>query len=120
MDNIYRDTVLDHYHNPRNWGALKKPHKSYKRFNPLCGDVVQMDLAISKGKIETIKFSGEGCVLSRAASSMLTEYAKQKQASAILALTPSFMLELTQMHVGPTRLKCILLPLEVLQKCLQA
>lgn len=113
---IYQDVILDHYRNPRNTGTLPNPTKHIKVTNPLCGDVIEIDTNEKNGKIEEIKFSGQGCAISQAAASMITEYAKGKTKDQIQKLNKDFVIEMLGITLSPNRLKCALLSLEGLQK----
>ena len=75
-DQFYREYILDHYKNPRNYGRLEHADVSHEEDNPLCGDVVGMDFRIQDGVIEDIKFHGRGCAISQASASLLTERIK--------------------------------------------
>lgn len=116
MSSLYQDIILDHFKNPRNFGVLPDAGRKVSLYNPLCGDRIEIAVTVANDKILNIKFAGEGCVLSIASASLLTEYAKDKNPKDIQPLTKEFMLSLTGVAVGPTRLKCVLLPLEALQK----
>ncbi len=113
---IYQDIILDHYRNPRNTGSLKKPSNHIKVTNPLCGDIIEMDISEENGLIKDIKFSGQGCAISQASASMITEFAKGKSREEIKKLNSSFILKLLGIQLSPNRLKCALLSLEALQK----
>lgn len=115
---LYKEVILDHYRHPRNFGQLKKPTKSVTLDNPLCGDKIRIDLLLKSDQVEKVKFSGQGCAISQASASMLTEYAKGKSISDLIKLEPSSMLKMLAINLSPTRLKCALLPLEALQQCL--
>ena len=78
LDDLYRQDILDHSQNPRNFGTLEHPEISAEDSNPLCGDKIRMDLRVKDGTIEDVKFTGVGCSISRAAASMLTEEIKGK------------------------------------------
>jgi len=116
--NIYQEVILDHYKYPHNWGALKKPDRHITINNPLCGDKFDMDAIIDKNILKEVTFSGEGCAISTASASMLTDYAKGKKISDLQKLNASFILKLVGIELSPNRLKCALLPLEGLQKLL--
>lgn len=116
--NIYQDLILYHYKNPKNFGKLKKPTKSGVINNPLCGDKLSIDLQIDKEAISDISFSGEGCAISIASASMLTEYVKGKKISDLKKLDMPFILKMLGIELSPNRLKCALLPLEGLHKLL--
>src|SRR5262249_30912884 len=78
LDDFYRQTILDHYQNPRTWGMLEDPDITAQDANPLCGDEIRIDLKIKDDRVEAVRFSGKGCSISRAAASMLTEAVEGK------------------------------------------
>lgn len=112
---LYRDLILDHYRNPRNFGHLDKPDVLVEDHNISCGDKIVMEIKGSD-KIDDIRFSGEGCAISQASASMLTEKAKTLDKKKILALTVDDITTMLGTPLTPSRIKCALLPLEVLQK----
>ena len=112
---IYKDIILDYYRNPRNFGVLPEPDVRAKDSNPLCGDVIEMQLKIKDGKVDDIRFKGKGCAISQASASMLTEIVKGKTLDEIKALGKPDVLELLGIDPGPTRIKCALLGLKVLK-----
>ncbi len=107
--------LLDHYENPRNYGTLENADISYEEGNPSCGDVIRIDIRTREGRIEDIRFSGKGCVISMAATSILTERVKGKPLEEVRAMTKDDMLEALGIQVSPMRLKCALLGLKVLK-----
>src|SRR5260370_7390283 len=72
-DQFYREYILDHYKNPRNFGRLENPDISHEEDNPLCGDVIGMDFRVKDGVIADIRFHGRGCAISQASASLLTD-----------------------------------------------
>lgn len=121
MDDFYRENILDHFKNPRNFGRIKNPDAQLVENNPFCGDKIGMGIKLkiknSKFKaIKDIKFFGEGCAISMASASMLTEEVKNKSWANIIKLDRDYILKLLGIELTPTRLKCALLPLEVLHK----
>jgi len=112
---IYKDIILDYYRNPRNFGDLPDADVRAKDSNPLCGDIVEMQLKIADGKIDEVRFKGKGCAISQAAASMLTELAKGKTVDEIKAMGKSDVLNLLGIDPGPSRIKCALLGLKVLK-----
>lgn len=118
METIYKDIILDHYKNPRNFGKISQPSASYSLANSACGDKITIDLLVASGKITGIKFSGEGCAISIASASLLCESVKGKKTVEIMRMTVTNILELIKINLSPTRVKCALLPLEVLQKAI--
>lgn len=122
MDSIYRENILDHYKNPRNFGRLDRFDATAEEYNPFCGDRIGIDIKFkvqsSKFKVHEIKFHGEGCAISMASASMLTENVKGKNLNDIKKLGTPDILKILGIDLTPTRLKCALLPLEVLHKTL--
>ena len=112
---IYKDIILDYYRNPRNFGDLPEPDVRAKDSNPLCGDIIEMQLKIKDGKVDDIRFKGKGCAISQASASMLTEAVKGKTLDEIKTMGKSSVLELIGIDPGPTRIKCALLGLKVLK-----
>lgn len=114
---LYREAILDHYKHPRNFGHLKKPDVTTQAYNAACGDRIIMELNI-KNKVEDIKFSGEGCAISQAAASMLTEKVMGMSVNDINKLSPRDIFDMLGTTLTPSRTKCALLSLEVLQKAI--
>jgi nitrogen fixation NifU-like protein len=78
LDDLYRDILLDHYRNPRNKGTLDAPTCSAEGANPLCGDVIRLEVALDDGTVDELRFSGTGCSISQASASMMTQYVAGK------------------------------------------
>jgi nitrogen fixation protein NifU and related proteins len=116
MDDFYRDFILDHYRNPRNFGHLEKPDASAEDMNPLCGDQIRVELQLDGGgKVTDLRFSGKGCAISQASASMLTETVKGKSLEEIAKLSKDVVLENVGIGISPTRMKCAMLGLKVLK-----
>jgi nitrogen fixation NifU-like protein len=116
MEDLYREKILDHYQNPRNYGLLDNPDISYEDDNPLCGDVIRIDARLDEdGRVCQVGFSGEGCAISKAAASMLTERVLGKSLDEIKQISKDDVLEMLGIKLGPVRLKCALLSLKVLK-----
>lgn len=116
---IYREILLDHYKNPRNFGHLDHPDAILEEGNVTCGDKINMELKVRYEKIkiiEDIRFSGEGCAISQAAASMLTEKVKGMSTDDAMKLTSTDMTDMLGTPLTPSRMKCAVLSLEVLQK----
>lgn len=127
MDDLYREIILDHYKNPRNFGKLKNPTASFSLYNSACGDKIEIQFKIKNAQrapelkiIEDIRFTGEGCAISMASASMLTEKVMGKNIHEIKKLNTQYILDILGITLTPTRLKCALLPLEVLQKAINS
>ena len=116
MDDFYKEYILDHYRNPRNFGHLEHPTAKAEDLNPLCGDTITMELAVDDaGKVSDVKFSGRGCAISQASASMLTESIKGLSLEEVAKLSPDAVLEKVGIGISPTRMKCALLGLKVLK-----
>lgn len=112
-ESVYQENILDHYRWPRNYGKLAKPSFSHRENNAVCGDYVEIQAKVSaSGTIEEIKFTGEGCAISKAAASMLTEFLKGKPLSDLEKFSSNDMVSLLGITPGPARLKCALLALK--------
>ncbi len=115
---FYREEILDHYKNPRNFGELEDATHSVREANASCGDLVELQLRVENGKIKDIAFKGMGCALSMAAASLLTEAIKGKSVSEVQVVDEKMMNDLLGVEVSATRKKCVMLPLRGLQKAL--
>lgn len=115
MEDLYREIILDHYENPRNYGELPDADISYEDDNPLCGDRIRIDLKVQDGRIVDVRFSGKGCAISQASASMLTERIKGATVEEARRLTRDDILEMLGIPLGPARIKCALLSLKVLK-----
>jgi len=114
MDDFYKEYILDHYRNPRNFGHLDNPTAVAEDLNPLCGDKIQMELLVGNdGKIADVRFSGKGCAISQASASMLTESIKGKTLEEVAHLSHDVVLENVGIGISPTRMKCAMLGLKV-------
>ena len=114
-DQMYREYILDHYKNPRNFGRLEDADISHEENNPLCGDVVGMDLKTRDGVIEDVRFHGRGCAISQASASLLTERLKGMSLEDARKIDKEDVLEELGIEISPARLKCALLSLKVLK-----
>ncbi len=113
---MYKEIILDYYKNPRNKGTVPSPDATSKDSNPLCGDVVEMQLKFSDGKVSDIKFNGDGCAISQASASMLTEMVIGKTIDEVRKIDKTALLEsLGSPNLGAVRIKCALLPLKVMK-----
>jgi len=117
---IYAENILEHYKNPRNFGKLEEADAVAQVYNPLCGDVLALQLKFSDGKIGDAKFLGKGCAISQAAASMLTERVKGMDKEEAGQISADDVLRMLDVKLSPSRLKCGLLVLEALRNCLKA
>lgn len=113
---MYREQILDHFKNPHNYGKMDNPSVTIKEHNPSCGDIVEIQVLVENGKIADIKFHGNGCAISQAATSMLTDEIKGKTTDKIKNMNKDDILEMLGISVSPARLKCALLSLKGIKK----
>jgi nitrogen fixation NifU-like protein len=86
LNDLYRDVILDHNRRPRNFGVLEAPDASVEGFNPMCGDRLTVRLRLEDDKISDIRFEGQGCAISTASASMMTEAVKGRTRADALQL----------------------------------
>ena len=115
MDDFYRDYILDHYRNPRNFGHLEHPTASAEDLNPLCGDQIRIELLVDDDTVRDVRFSGKGCAISQASASMLTEEIKGMKLEDVAKLSKDIILQNVGIGISPTRMKCAMLGLRVLK-----
>ncbi|MEM3066870.1 MAG: SUF system NifU family Fe-S cluster assembly protein [Nitrososphaerota archaeon] len=120
MSENFPKGVLDHYRKPRNYGEMKDADITVKGSNKLCGDYVEFYLKFDGNKISAISFKGQGCMISQASASMLTELVKGKEIEEALRLTKHELLKMLGLELGPVRIKCATLPLETLKKGIES
>ncbi len=116
MDDFYKEYILDHYRNPRNFGHLEHPDACAEDLNPLCGDKIRVELMVRDGKVDDVRFSGTGCAISQASMSMLTESVKGEQLEDVARLPIERVLENVGIGISPARMKCATLGLKVAQE----
>ena len=78
LQELYQSLILDHNRSPRNFGTLEGADRHAEGYNPLCGDQVAVDLKLDGDRISDIKFSGNGCAISKASASLMTTAVKGK------------------------------------------
>lgn len=118
MDSLYKEEILDHYKNPRNFGQLDNPDLHVEANNPLCGDRLSMDLSIKDGVVEDVRFSGRGCAISQASASMLTEEMIGKRLDELAKTTRQDILDNLGVEISYARMKCAMLSLGLLRLAL--
>ena len=116
MDALYREQILDHYKRPHNFGHLDAPDLEFEDTNPLCGDELKVELKVDdERRITDVAFSGQGCAISQASASMVSDEVKGMSVDELLKLDKEFVLELLGIEISATRMKCALLSLKVLK-----
>lgn len=117
---IYRDLIIDLSKNPLNKRVIKNATITGSGANVTCGDRVRIYANVNpRGEIEDISFEGEGCAISVAAASLLTEEAQEKKKEDILEWGTLEVFSWLGMELGPSRVKCGLLALETLQEAIK-
>jgi len=96
LDTLYRQVIMDHYQNPRNRGYLENGTLTTEMNNPSCGDRISIQMIVEDGIVEDIKFEGEGCSISMASASMMTQAVKGKKVEEALGMSETF----SQMMLG--------------------
>ena len=120
-EDIYQEHVMDHYEDPYHRGHCSSCTHAHEDRNPLCGDVIHLELQISpEGKIEQAWFDGEGCCISQASASMLCEKIEGKAVDDVKGFAAKDMLELFGARLTPNRQKCCLLGWRVLQQAIHS
>ena len=115
---IYQEEILDHYRNPHNYGTIEHPDATYEDTNPLCGDVVAVDVRYEGDRVAEVRFRGNGCAISQAATSMLTDMVVGHTKSEALAVTRDDVLDEIGVPLSPARVKCALLGYKVMMAAL--
>ena len=112
---VYQEMILEHYKSPVNAGAIVDADITTKDYNPSCGDVVEVQIKFSDGKINQIKFQGGGCAISQASVDILIDLVKGKNVENVKTLTTENFLKILGIELSPLRLKCALLGLKTLK-----
>lgn len=137
LDDLYRRVIMDHYQRPRNKGEMDEGAVTVEMNNPTCGDRISLQMRVTDGKIEEAKFLGEGCSISLASASMMTEAVKGLTVDQALELVDLFSKMMLGENVDldkfpiediealagvakfPARIKCATLAWKALEKGVQ-
>ena len=114
---MYRQQILDHYKNPRNYGEMNDPSFTHVGENPSCGDTIRVDvrLADDDETIEAVSFSGDGCAISQASASMLTDELRGKTLDELGEMNTDDVVDMLGVDISPMRIKCAVLAEKVAQ-----
>jgi len=133
LENLYKDVILEHYKRPRNHGPVEPHTHEEEGFNPVCGDELTLYLDVHDGKVQDVGFVGEGCAISQAAASMMTDAIKGETVERALTLARAFRTMIQGGEVDPAlgdlqllqgisrlhaRVKCATLPWVTLERAL--
>lgn len=123
---LYREEILDHYKNPRNFGKMDKPDVTIQEANTSCGDLIELNLKFSSQnrqqeskRIKKIKFQGQGCAIVLAATSLLTEFVKGKEVATVKTMKEEDIYKLLGGPVSLGRKNCATLSLKALKEGLK-
>ena len=117
-DKIYMQNILDHFHNPENYGCIAEFTHSFEVKNLSCGDVLKVWLLVEDSLVKKIGFEGNGCAISQASMSILGEELLGMNVEEISKLDKDYLVGLLGIELSHTRLKCALMSLEVVKKAL--
>ena len=114
---MYRQQILDHYKSPRNYGDLEDPTFSHVGENPMCGDTIQMDVQLGDDEetIERVAFKGDGCAISQASASMLSEQLVGMTVDELHEMDRDDVTDMLGVDISPMRVKCAVLAEKVAQ-----
>ena len=116
MDALYREQILEHYKHPHNFGTLDVVDLEFEDNNPLCGDELRVQLKVDdERRITGVAFSGQGCAISQASASMISDEIKGMSVEELRRLDKNAILELLGIDISATRMKCALLSLKVIK-----
>lgn len=119
-DELYKENILDHYRNPRNKEILLDFDLKGYGLNASCGDKITLFVKFGdNGKVTHASFEGDGCAISQASTSMLTEKIKGMSKEDVRLLSPGDIYDMLGIKISPGRTKCALLPYEALNNGLQ-
>lgn len=119
-DELYQEHILDHYEDPFHRGSCPHTTHAHEDDNPLCGDVVRIELDVDAAadRIQDAYFNGDGCCISQASASMLVEHVTGKSLEEVRNFKAEDMLALFGAKLTPNRQKCCLLSWRVLQQAI--
>ncbi len=131
---LYQEVILDHSRNPRNAGRLSEPSGTAKGHNPLCGDLITLDVVVEDDTVREVSFDAKGCAISVAAASIMSDLIKGRSVADVHDLVQRFQgmltgpdqsaegLEKLEVLSGvreyPMRIKCATLPFHTLRAAL--
>ncbi len=115
-DSYYRELIIDLYESPLHYGELDPADFSYEEDNPLCGDVIRIDVRLDEeNRVAEAAWSGDGCAISQASASLLTDEIIGKTLDEVKAFPKEKVLEMIGIPLSMARVKCALLSLKVLK-----
>lgn len=116
---MYREEILDHYKKPRNQGKLEDEGVESEGKNPSCGDETDIYLKVEEGKITEIKHETDGCAISTASTSILSNVLVGKTVEEIKELDSDWVQNELDIELSPMRIKCAMLPVKTIQEAVK-
>jgi nitrogen fixation protein NifU and related proteins len=116
---LYSDVIRERWRRPRFRGDLPEATTTAEDVNPLCGDRVRLALRLRDGAVERVRFTGDSCAICTASADVTAELSEGRPATEAARLTTEDVLAVLQADIRPTRMRCVTLPITVLQKALQ-
>ncbi len=115
---LYSDVIRERFRHPRFRGAVSDPDAVFEDVNPLCGDRVRIECRLADGRIAEARFTGDSCAIAAASADVLIELMMGHPAERAHELGAGNLLERLEAEIRPSRMKCVMLPLSVLQSAL--
>ena len=114
---MYRQQILEHYKNPRNYGEIEDPTFTHIGENPMCGDTIEMDVVLDDDEqtIEGVAFRGDGCAISQASASMLSQELRGMSVDDLLEMDREDIIDMLGVEISAMRVKCAVLAEKVAQ-----
>jgi nitrogen fixation NifU-like protein len=121
MEELYQEFIIELYKNPLNFGRIPDADYHAQIYNSTCGDMVELFVKVENGTVSDAKFTGRGCAISQASSSLFTGFLKGRKAAELGSITRDEALALLKINLSrnPSRMRCALLPFEALKKALR-
>ena len=115
---LYSSVIRERYRHPRYRGALAHPDVRFEDVNPLCGDRIRIECRLDGGRVTEARHTGDSCAICAASADMLLELVLDRPVEFAIGVGAGQLLERLEADIRPSRMKCVTLPLEVLQGAL--
>ena len=117
---LYSSVIRERFKRPRFRGSVPAPDAVFEDVNPLCGDRIRMECRLTDGRIAEARFAGDSCAIAAASADVLIELVEGRPVEAALGVEVGQVLERLDADIRPSRMKCVALPVAVLQGALRA
>lgn len=115
---LYSPVIRDRFRHPKFRGTLADPDVSFEDVNPLCGDRIRIECRFGDGLLAEARHTGDSCAICAASADVLIETVSGRPREFAMTLDPGTILERLEADIRPSRMKCVTLPLAVLQGAL--